>query len=98
MQDAAYSSFLRELRRALHARIAEVFETQFTEVAESQPELVAQHFTEGALFEKAVTSWLKAGRKAVARSAMAEAVAQPEKGLGILRTMPISPESPPTRA
>jgi predicted ATPase len=81
VQDAAYGSLLCEPRRALHARIAEVFETQFTEVAESQPELVAQHFTEGALFEKAVTSWLKAGRKAVARSAMAEAVAQLEKGL-----------------
>ena len=93
VQDAAYGTLLREPRRALHARIAEAFETQFTEIAESQPELVAQHFTDGALFEKAVTYWLKAGRKAVARSAMAEAVAQLEKGLGILATMPISPES-----
>jgi class 3 adenylate cyclase len=93
VQDAAYGSLLREPRRALHARIAEVFETQFTEIAESQPELVAQHFAEGAQFEKAATYWLKAGRKAVARSAMAEAVAQLEKGLGILAAMPISPES-----
>ena len=45
MQDAAYGKLLREPRRALHARIAEILEGQFAEIAESQPELLARHET-----------------------------------------------------
>src|SRR5262249_4672234 len=39
VQDAAYSTLLREPRRALHARIVEALESQFTDITESQPEL-----------------------------------------------------------
>jgi predicted ATPase len=46
VQDAAYGTLLREPRRALHARIAETLESQFTEIAENQPELLARHCTE----------------------------------------------------
>ncbi len=46
VQDAAYGTLLREPRRALHARIAEALESQFPEIAESQPELLARHCTE----------------------------------------------------
>ena len=53
VQDAAYGTLLREPRRALHARIAETLESQFTEIAESQPELLARHCTEAGLIEKA---------------------------------------------
>jgi predicted ATPase len=49
VQDAAYGTLLREPRRALHARIAETLESQFADVAESQPELLARHFTEAGL-------------------------------------------------
>ena len=45
VQDAAYGTLLREPRRALHARIAEVLETKFGDIAESQPELLARHYT-----------------------------------------------------
>src|SRR5208283_4895990 len=38
VQDAAYGTLPRERRRALHARIAETLESQFPEIAESQPE------------------------------------------------------------
>ena len=38
VQDAAYGTLLREPRRSLHARIAETLESQFAEIAESQPE------------------------------------------------------------
>jgi predicted ATPase len=41
VQDAAYGTLLREPRRALHARIAETLESRFTDIAESQPELMA---------------------------------------------------------
>src|ERR1700752_5017567 len=55
VQDAAYSTLLREPRRALHARIAEALENQFAEIAESQPELLAYHCTVAGLVEKAAT-------------------------------------------
>ena len=53
VQDAAYGTLLREPRRRLHARIAETLESQFVEVAETQPELLARHCAEAGLIEKA---------------------------------------------
>ena len=61
VQDAAYGTLLREPRRALHARIAEILENQFADIAESQPELLARHCTEAGLIEKAASLWGKAG-------------------------------------
>ena len=49
VQDAAYSTLLREHRRALHGRVAETLERQFAEIAESQPELLARHCAEAGL-------------------------------------------------
>ncbi|SDR63926.1 SAM domain (Sterile alpha motif) [Rhizobiales bacterium GAS113] len=46
VQDAAYGTLLREPRRVLHARIIEALESQFTDMAESQPELLARHCTD----------------------------------------------------
>ena len=66
MQDAAYGTLLREPRRALHARIAETLESQFTEIAENQPELLARHCTEAGLIEKAAGLWGKAGQRSLA--------------------------------
>jgi predicted ATPase len=62
VQDAAYGTLLREPRRALHARIAETLESQFAEIAESQPELLARHYTEAGQIEKAAGLWGKAGQ------------------------------------
>src|SRR5450631_2966984 len=42
VQDAAYGTLLREPRRTLHARIAETLESQFAEIAGSQPEILAR--------------------------------------------------------
>ena len=73
VQDAAYGTLLREPRRALHARIAEALESQFAEIAESQPELLARHCTEAGLIEKAAGLWGKAGQRSLERSALVEA-------------------------
>ena len=61
VQDAAYGTLLREPRRALHARIVEALESEFPEIAESQPELLARHCTEAGLIEAAAALWSKAG-------------------------------------
>jgi predicted ATPase len=81
VQDAAYATLLRGPRQALHLRIAEALERHFSELLEVQPELFAQHYAEAGLAEKSVAYWGKAGRRSAARSAMAEAAAQFQKGL-----------------
>jgi class 3 adenylate cyclase/predicted ATPase len=88
VQDAAYGTLLRDPRRALHARIAEVLESQFTEIAESQPELLARHCTEASLIEKAARLWGKAGQQSLTRSAFIEAVAQFTRALTQFATLP----------
>jgi class 3 adenylate cyclase len=88
VQDAAYGSLLRSSRRQMHARIAEALETQSPELIETNPELFAQHYAEAALIEKSVAYWGKAGQRSAARSAMAEAAAQFQKGLDQLALLP----------
>jgi predicted ATPase len=91
VQDAAYGTLLREPRRALHARIAEALETEFPEIAESQPELLARHCTEAGLIEKAAGLWGKAGQRSLARSALVEAAEQLARALAGIATLPGTP-------
>ena len=91
VQDAAYGTLLREPRRALHARIAETLESQFAEIAERQPELLARHCTEAGLIEKAIGLWGRAGQRSLERSALVEAVAQLAGALDQIATMPSTP-------
>ena len=88
VQDAAYGMLLRESRRALHVRIAETIESQFAEIAESQPELLARHYTEAGLIAKAAGLWGKAGERSLARSALVEAAAQLTRALEQMATLP----------
>jgi predicted ATPase len=92
VQDAARGSMLRNARQQLHAQIAEALETHSPELMDIQPELFAQHYAEAGLVEKSVACWGKAGRRSAARSAMAEAAAQLQKGLDQLALLPDSPE------
>jgi predicted ATPase len=91
VQDAAYGTLLREPRRALHAHIAETIESQFAEIAERQPELLARHCTEAGLIEKAAGLWGKAGQRSLARSALVEAAEQLTRALGQIATSPATP-------
>jgi predicted ATPase len=81
VQDAAYGTLLRKPRRELHARIAETLESQFGEIAENRPELLARHCTEARLVEKAASLWGKAGQRSLARSALVEAAEQLARAL-----------------
>ena len=92
VQDTAYGSMLRSSRQQLHAQIAAALETQSPELMDSQPELFARHHTEAGLVEKSIAYWGKAGRRSAARSAMAEAAAQYQKGLDQLALLPDTPE------
>jgi class 3 adenylate cyclase/tetratricopeptide (TPR) repeat protein len=91
VQDAAYSTLLRGRRQQLHARIASTLESRFPEIVATHPALLAQHWTAGGQSENAVGYRLKAGQQAVVRSAMTEAVAQLQKGLGLVADLPETP-------
>jgi len=88
VQDAAYGTLLRVRRQQLHHNIASTMEAQFPDIVETQPEVLARHFAEAGRGEQAVSYWQKAGLRALARSAMTEAVAQLQKGLDLLANLP----------
>jgi predicted ATPase len=91
VRDAAYGTLLRQTRRALHARIAETLQSQFADVAERQPELLARHCTEAGLIEKAAALWGKAGQRSLERSALVEATEQLARALTQIATLPATP-------
>ena len=91
VQDAAYGTLLREPRRALHARIAETLESKFAEIAENQPALLARHFTEAGLTEKAAFMWGKAGQRSLAQSALVEGIDQLTRALKQITSLPATP-------
>jgi class 3 adenylate cyclase/tetratricopeptide (TPR) repeat protein len=92
VQDAAYGTLLRGRRQELHGRVAAALETHFADLVERQPELLAHHLTAAGDTERAAHQWLKAGRHATARSAYLEAIAHLERGLGLLHSLPESPD------
>ena len=91
VQDAACGTLLREPRRKLHARIAETLESQFAEISKNQPEVLARHYTEAGLIEKAAGFWGKAGLRSLERSALIEALAQLTRALDQIATLPETP-------
>jgi len=88
VRDAAYSTLLREPKRALHARIAETLEGQFVDIAENQPELLARHWTEAGHIEKAARLSGKAGQRSMERSALVEAAEQLTRALDQIAMLP----------
>jgi predicted ATPase len=88
MQDAAYGTLLRDGRRALHARIADILEREFREIAERQPELLARHYAEAGLIEQAARLWGKAGQQSLERSALVEAIEQMSRALALISGLP----------
>ncbi len=91
VQDAAYHSLLKNKRQEIHRNIAQTLEERFPQTTETQPELLAHHFTEAGLVERAIAYWHRAGRRATGRSANREAVGHLTKGLDILRKTPATP-------
>ena len=84
VQDAAYASLVRSRRQQLHAQIARALEEQFPDVVESEPEVLAQHFTAAGLTERGVFYWHRAGQQASDRSAYLEATRHFNAGIELL--------------
>jgi tetratricopeptide (TPR) repeat protein len=87
LEDALYNSLVKSKRQQYHRRIAQALEEQFSQTTETRPELLAHHYTEAGLTEKAVDFWLKAGQRSRERSAAREAIGHLTRGLTLLGTL-----------
>lgn len=84
LQDAAYDSMLRSARQACHLRAAEALLAQDPDAAGRQPEVLAHHYTEAGQAQTALGHWLRAGQRALSRSACLEAAAHARRALQLL--------------
>ena len=87
VQEAAYESLLKSRRQLLHKHIGDVLRDQFPAIAETEPEVVAYHFTEAGLGEVALDWW----QQALKRSAYSEAIAHLGKAVAIADGLPDEP-------
>lgn len=91
VQEAAYEGLLRSKRQVLHKRIGDVLREKFPAVAETEPEILAHHFTEAGLSGVALEWWRKAGQQALKRSAYSEAIAHLGKAIAAADELPDDP-------
>jgi Predicted ATPase len=90
IQEAAYSSLLKEERRELHARVASWL-LQETAIGESsQPAVLGYHYARAGNIPEAIEAWLQAGKSALRRSATKEAVAHLREGISLISKLPAS--------
>jgi len=87
LEEALYTAIGEQQRREFHRRIAETMEARFPKVAETQPELLAEHFTKAGLVLKAVRYCLKAGLRSKDRFANVEAVSHFQEGIHLLEEL-----------
>jgi tetratricopeptide (TPR) repeat protein len=92
IQEAAYQSLLKSTRQRHHQHIAQVVEVHFPELCETQPELLAHHYTEAGVLAQAIPYWQRAGQRAIERSANLEAIEHLTRGLDVLKTLPDTPK------
>lgn len=92
IQDTAYESLLRSTRQHWHGKIAESMESEFPQLAESEPALLAHHCTEAGQTVKAIGYWEKAGLQAQERSAHSEAISHFEQGRKLVELLEVSEE------
>jgi DNA-binding SARP family transcriptional activator len=90
IQEAAYQSQPRSLRRRTHGHIATVLQRDFADVCRSSPAVVAHHLTEAGETEPAIEYWHRAGQAAARYSGDQEAVRHYRQALRLLESLPPS--------
>jgi predicted ATPase/class 3 adenylate cyclase len=90
VQEVAYESLLHSTRKILHERIAQALLDLFSDTSESQPDLLAHHYTRADNKEYAIKYWLLAGQRAAKNSANLEAVGHLKAGISVLLELPES--------
>jgi predicted ATPase len=92
LRDEAYASILHDQRRTLHGKIAETLCKDFREMADTAPEVIAQHYSLAGKAKVAIDYWLRAARQASARSAFAEASTHLQMAIKRLADLPANME------
>ena len=93
LEDALYNSLVKSKRQELHRRVGEVLEAEFGALlVETRPELLAHHFSEAGVPEKAIRYWLQAGLRSRERSAEVEAIGHLTRGVALIKELGESPE------
>jgi predicted ATPase len=92
LEEALRSATSEPARRRFHQQVAEVMEARFGHLFETRPELLAEHFAEAGIIEKAIGYCLKAGLRSRDRFAHVEAISHFTKGLKLLEKVEASPE------
>jgi class 3 adenylate cyclase/tetratricopeptide (TPR) repeat protein len=87
IQDAAYQSLLKRTRQHYHQQVAKLLEDRFPQLASTQPELVAHHYTEANCPAQAIPYWHKAGTAAARQFAYVEAIDQFRRGLALVEAL-----------
>ena len=85
LAEIAYDSLLRDDRRRIHRRTAEILGKHFRPLVETRPEIIARHHEAASSREEAFACWLKAGSAAARRSANAEALGHFENAMETLQ-------------
>jgi class 3 adenylate cyclase/tetratricopeptide (TPR) repeat protein len=88
LRDAAYDRMLHATRADLHGKVASTLLERFQHLAETQPELVAHHFTEAGETEPAVREWSRAGARSLRNGAYFEAMHHFQRALGLHEQLP----------
>lgn len=91
LRDAAHALMNRERRHAVHLRIAEAIEKVDPDVAENHAEILAWHYTEARVLDKAATHWLRAGQQSLRRSATIEALGHLRQGEALVACLDDTP-------
>jgi tetratricopeptide (TPR) repeat protein len=94
--EVAYSSLLKEQRRALHGRIADAMGALHGDRLAEHVERLALHSQRSERWPEAVEYCRQAGQKAMARSANREAVAYLDQALDALQHCPDDPDTAET--
>ena len=87
IQDTAYNSIVKSEKEQIHRNIAEVYINHFPQVAESQPERIANHLEEGSLKKESLEYWLKGGQIASKGHSNKEAIYLFKRGLKIIEAL-----------
>jgi class 3 adenylate cyclase/tetratricopeptide (TPR) repeat protein len=88
IQDTAYQSLLSRRRRYYHEAIAGALIDAYPDLVVTQPELIAQHYVKARKIELAFPYWMKAGDRALGRSANYEAVDHFQNALAMAEDLP----------
>jgi tetratricopeptide (TPR) repeat protein len=87
-REVVYNSLLLKKRKEIHEKIAKTIEKLYIDRLEEFYEILAYHYSESEIEEKAISYWHLAGRRAVKLYAMNEAIDHFTRCLQLIESLP----------